>query len=252
MRTVALSARHANRREISACLRAFIHVAAMAPLSLVGCPGQSSRAARDAIMLDRARSRLEAVPHELSPVATVVQVFASGGMRVDGETTPNVDDVTSRTRVARQSVPGLSGFVIAEPEVSHTLVLQILEALVAAGLKDVSYAHVRDLDTTAAPTADFGLKLAAPDLSAPSLITWKCFIPLEAHRKGIDSATVTLRVLVGPDGVARGVKILQEPGAGFGRVAAGCAARQRYRPAKGPSGTPAQAMTPVIRVHFVR
>ncbi|KYF51318.1 hypothetical protein BE08_45435 [Sorangium cellulosum] len=87
----------------------------------------------------------------------------------------------------------------------------------------------------------------------PAAASWAaCFFPEEADRKGIDNATVVLWVHVEPDGSARTVQILHDPGNGFGRAAAQCAMRARYAPGKDRSGAPRAMWTPPITVRFVR
>ncbi|WP_438014562.1 energy transducer TonB [Sorangium sp. So ce315] len=87
----------------------------------------------------------------------------------------------------------------------------------------------------------------------PAVASWTtCLFPEEADRKGIDNATVVLWVHVEPDGSARTVQILHDPGNGFGRVAALCAMRARYAPGKDRSGAPRAMWTPPITVNFVR
>lgn len=98
---------------------------------------------------------------------------------------------------------------------------------------------------------------AAParDLSrvaVPATRNWNCGFPPEADRDEINSATVTLVVTVGPDGRARSVTVLRDPGHGFGRQARQCALGKRYHPGLNREGRPVAKTTPPFVVHFNR
>jgi protein TonB len=96
----------------------------------------------------------------------------------------------------------------------------------------------------------------APDLSsAPTLPpgrSWQCAFPPEADTDQIDYQVVPILVTVGPDGAAVSVKVISDPGHGFGRAARECALRQRYVPALDRQGRPITATTPPINVKFTR
>lgn len=79
-----------------------------------------------------------------------------------------------------------------------------------------------------------------------------CNFPTEANQKGIDSAVVTLQVSVNAAGVAVGVRLLEDPGNGFGPVAVRCALEQDYTAARDARGTPYLAMTTPLHIRFVR
>ncbi|MGH7280453.1 MAG: energy transducer TonB [Polyangiaceae bacterium] len=81
---------------------------------------------------------------------------------------------------------------------------------------------------------------------------WRCDFPPEADSEQIDEAYVTLQVLVGPDGHAKKVTVVQDPGHGFGRMAYQCAQRESYNAPFDHDGNPIEGMTPRIRVHFSR
>ncbi|WP_437594593.1 energy transducer TonB [Sorangium sp. So ce1000] len=97
---------------------------------------------------------------------------------------------------------------------------------------------------------------AGPDLSAPpGLIgssNWNCPFPPEADVDQIDQAKVVLMVMVRPDGSPLSVKVVSDPGHGFGRSARMCALGMRYRPGKDRSGASIAATTPPITVNFTR
>jgi hypothetical protein len=73
-----------------------------------------------------------------------------------------------------------------------------------------------------------------------------CPFPVEADVAMVDEAYVTLEVDVGEDGRARAVRVISDPGAGFGAAAAACAV-QKFRDLN-PSGS----RTTRFRVHYIR
>jgi len=105
-------------------------------------------------------------------------------------------------------------------------------------------------NTGAAPAAPAG-----PDLTRPPALTggseWTVPWPMEADTLQIDEALVTLQIDVRPDGSAADVRVLSDPGNGFGRDARRHALRQRFLPALDRSGHPI-AGTFKMRVHFSR
>ncbi|HEU4410878.1 MAG TPA: energy transducer TonB [Polyangiaceae bacterium] len=95
---------------------------------------------------------------------------------------------------------------------------------------------------------------AAADLSQaakPEGSDWDCssLFPPDAS---VNVAHVLLAVRVDPDGRARSVSVLSDPGEGFGAAARACALRQRYRPALDRDGKPTAAQTAPFRVRFTR
>jgi protein TonB len=94
----------------------------------------------------------------------------------------------------------------------------------------------------------------AADLSQPPKpegSDWDCSALFPAQAT-VNFAQVMLAVRVGPDGRARSVSVLSDPGEGFGAAARACALRQRYRPALDRSGSPVAAQTAPFRVRFTR
>ena len=81
--------------------------------------------------------------------------------------------------------------------------------------------------------------------------SWNCPFPRAADHHGIDRAVVSLRVHVDAAGRASSVRVLSDPGHGFGGAAQACAARTHYRPALDRHGrTMASPLN--VRVRFVR
>jgi protein TonB len=97
---------------------------------------------------------------------------------------------------------------------------------------------------------------AGPDLSraaAPMAGSWNdCEFPAEADIEGIDSAVVQLTVTVGPNGRAKSVTVLKDPGFGFGQSASTCAFRKQFNAALDRSGTAITMSTAPFTVRFTR
>ncbi|HYP75597.1 MAG TPA: energy transducer TonB [Polyangiaceae bacterium] len=79
-----------------------------------------------------------------------------------------------------------------------------------------------------------------------------CSFPPGAADAKIDAASVTLRILVGPDGLPKAVQMLDEPGFGFDYAAARCAMARKYQPGTDDQGVPITSWTPPIRIRFIR
>jgi protein TonB len=79
-----------------------------------------------------------------------------------------------------------------------------------------------------------------------------CDFPAEADRDHVDHGWASLVVTVLPDGRAARVRLLEDSGHGFGRVAQACALRARYRPALDRTGAASQADTPAFKYRFTR
>lgn len=96
-----------------------------------------------------------------------------------------------------------------------------------------------------------------PDLSKPAgtsgSSSWNdCPFPAEADAEQIDQAFPVIIVTVRPDGTAAAVKVVEDPGYGFGRQARICALAKRYTAALDKTGQPTTGVTPPIRVRFTR
>lgn len=107
-----------------------------------------------------------------------------------------------------------------------------------------------------APAGPVAPVATGPDLSrpaAPLAGSWNdCEFPAEADIEGIDNAVVQLTVTVGPNGRAKSVTILKDPGNGFGQAARGCAFRKQFNAALDRSGTAITMSTPPFTVRFRR
>jgi protein TonB len=96
--------------------------------------------------------------------------------------------------------------------------------------------------------------VAGPDRSRRASVgetQWNCPFPPEADVAQIDEAYVMLQVDVSADGTPSAVRVLTDPGNGFGREARPCALRKRFSPALDHDGTPIPS-TIKVRVSFTR
>ncbi len=83
-------------------------------------------------------------------------------------------------------------------------------------------------------------------------IAWRCPWPAGALDADIYEQAVVIRVEVGVDGRARRVRLVDDPGLGFGDAARACALKTRFSPALDGEGDPVPATSPPIRVRFTR
>lgn len=94
-----------------------------------------------------------------------------------------------------------------------------------------------------------------PDRSAPvglGTTDWSCPWPAAADDADIDEQAVTLRVRVASSGKPLTAQVLTHPGHGFAAAAHKCALQMRYTPARNRKGHVIEALSPPIRVHFIR
>jgi protein TonB len=83
---------------------------------------------------------------------------------------------------------------------------------------------------------------------------WNCssFWPTEADVAQIDEAVVRVQVAVKPDGTPQTVKVLSDPGSGFGSAGIRCAMRQRFRAALDHDGNAQPGTTHPFNIRFNR
>jgi protein TonB len=89
----------------------------------------------------------------------------------------------------------------------------------------------------------------------PSLLggtSWNCPFPPEADTDQVDQAIATIVVTVRPDGTPQSVKVVSDPGHGFGRAARLCALGRRYNAGLDRAGAATTSTTPPIKVRFTR
>jgi protein TonB len=97
-------------------------------------------------------------------------------------------------------------------------------------------------------------KPSGPDRSRSASVggtEWNCPFPPEADAAQIDEAYVTLQVDVRADGSPDAVRVLSDPGNGFGREARRCAMSKHFAPAQDHDGN-AIAGSVKPKVHFSR
>jgi protein TonB len=82
--------------------------------------------------------------------------------------------------------------------------------------------------------------------------SWSCPFPAEADIQQINRATATIIVTLSAGGQPTSVRVLSDPGYGFGEAARRCALSRRYEPALDPDGNAVQSTTPPIIVRFKR
>ncbi len=90
---------------------------------------------------------------------------------------------------------------------------------------------------------------------APGLVggrSWNCPFPPQADLEQVDRATAVIAVTVGADGRAKSVRVISDPGFGFGAAAKRCAYGRRYQTGLDSSGKAITATMPPVRVHFRR
>lgn len=110
--------------------------------------------------------------------------------------------------------------------------------------------HTKVVDINARP----GPRAPARSLARPIRLqvrSWRCPWPRQADLLSIDQQTVVVRVTVGATGEVSNVKVVSDPGYGFGRTVLSCARRHRFEPARNAAGQPIAA-TSTIRVKFTR
>lgn len=94
-----------------------------------------------------------------------------------------------------------------------------------------------------------------PDRSAPVGLpdpAWSCPWPLEAESEAVNEQSAIVRVTVNADGSVVGAMVLFDPGYGFGEAARRCALQSRFHPARDRDGRAIHAVSPPIKVRFLR
>jgi protein TonB len=164
---------------------------------------------------------------------------AQAGKVLTAEPDPNEPvDLTGNT-IVTGNAEAYAGGTTASNGTSTTAVRGLARPGGVAGGKGV---------TQAAPVA------AGPDRArraSPVNHDWNAPFPPEADVAQIDEAFVTLEVDVRADGTPAAVRIVRDPGNGFGREARRYAMTQRFRTALDHDGNPIPS-TATVPVHFSR
>jgi len=114
--------------------------------------------------------------------------------------------------------------------------------------------------TAPAPVQSARAPVAAPlprpeDLSRPVNLpdpSWTCPWPAGAESEALDEQSAFVQVTVRADGTVERAVVMMDPGMGFGEAARRCAATARFSPALDKRGVAVRAISPPIRVRFVR
>jgi protein TonB len=132
----------------------------------------------------------------------------------------------------------------------------------AGGFTASNGTNTRAVRTTPSPTGVVGgtgpatAPVTGRDLSRFASLSggkeWSCPFPAEADVAQIDEADVMLQVDVRADGTAQAVRVLADPGNGFGREAKRCALATRFTTALDRDGNSIAGTTKPFRVHFSR
>ena len=126
-------------------------------------------------------------------------------------------------------------------------IVPTLDYMLAAPSRAHNFAMTTDRPGRAFPSAGWG-ETAGGGRHASAEGAW----PDEASDADTDQQTVTFRALVQADGSVEAVKILSDPGQGFGAAAQKCLIHTTFQPAKDRHGQATRAWSMAIRVHFVR
>jgi protein TonB len=98
-------------------------------------------------------------------------------------------------------------------------------------------------------------EVSGPDLSRAAATQgdddWDCTFPPEADTDQVNFQRVQIMVTIRADGRPQEVKVIGDPGHGFGRAARQCAMQRRYTPANDRQGNPTLGSLP-INVTFKR
>ncbi|MDI1448286.1 biopolymer transporter ExbD [Polyangium sp. 6x1] len=172
-------------------------------------------------------------------VFTVV-LGAFGTMTVGGRNIASEEELRTLAARAREQAPEIRALIQADALTLWKSVANTMSLLQQAGITKLAFA------VTPGNGDDPRLSGATPRN------TWDCPFPKAADAPGIDTATVVLTVAVDASGAPAWVQILNDPGYGFGMVAADCAMGKKYSPARDEKGQPVASKTPPIRVRFVR
>jgi protein TonB len=164
-----------------------------------------------------------------------------------------------RPRAAPPPAPATSAPILArepaaEPAAPAETVVSGNAAMFAGGATTSSGRSTRPVATAAVDPKGVP-NGTGQDLTHPVGLDeedWTCPWPREAESADIDEQVVVLRAAVRADGRASDVRILSDPGHGFGTAARTCALATHFQPARDRAGNPTFAWSPAIRVRFIR
>jgi biopolymer transport protein ExbD len=175
-----------------------------------------------------------------------VTIARDGALSIDGRPARDEREIIERARTGVRANPELRAVILADKDVPFGRVVQVMDLLKQGGVDRIAFG-VEAAVATPGGAADAS-HLAELDGSASS----KCPFPKEADAKRIDSAAVLVMVTVGANGKAEQVRILDDPGSGFGEAARQCAMARSYRPARDANGQPIRGSTAPFRIRYQR
>jgi biopolymer transport protein ExbD len=180
-----------------------------------------------------------------------IALLAGGETTIDGQTVQTDADLVARMHEANGRHSDLRAVVRADASVPYGRVIHALDLLKQAGVERIAFA-VTPVGSGAAPGPSTSAPGGGSTVRLRAGQSWGCAFPAAADAERVDDATVILVVAVAANGKPRWIRILQDPGYGFGQVAAECALARQYEPAHDGNGSPVQAMSPPIRIRFAR
>ena len=228
------------------------------------CPRALSAGSSSA--LGRSEGQVPALPLELprasqwSPVhpVIVIELAASGERRLDGAPLEGDVALLAQLRLAHTKNPSAPAVIKADAQARHQSVIEVMDLLRRAGIDTLAFAVSPVGKGASAPPVVAagganrlsGGSTSDATVSEPHALptsAWDCSFPPEAEAM---SAVVELVVAVDAQGKARWVRLLQDPGYGFGQAATSCALSAAYEPGRDGAGRPVPSLSPSIRVRF--
>ncbi len=180
-----------------------------------------------------------------------IDLFANGQTTVDGHTVQTDADFLLQIHEANAGDPDLRAVLRADASISHGRVIHTLDLLKQAGIERIAFG-VTPVGGGAAPRPTTSAPSSGSAAGVRAGQDWNCPFPAAADAEHIDTATVILIVAVDVSATPRWVRVLRDPGYGFGQAATACALARQYIPARDKNGATLQAMTPPIRMKFAR
>lgn len=167
---------------------------------------------------------------------------------LDGDEAALDATLRQRFREARAVDRDVRAVILADAAVPHGRVVHILDLVNQGGIHRVAFA-VKPLGDGApaapvSPSKESEVRIADPPR--------RCSFPDGEDAKDIEDARVRLVVAVDAAGTAKWVRILDDPGFGFGQAATKCALEMTYLPKQDAQGTPIASVSRPIVIRFQR
>ena len=175
---------------------------------------------------------------------------------------PRVRKAPPEPHAPQQSAPAQAGQVIASEATAEPVDFTTFDiasgsgSTYAGGVTASSGTATHPIhDGAARPGVDDGPAAGGPSRARGVRLparNWRCPWPPQAQTLGIDEQVVVLRAEVDAQGQATSVRLIDDPGHGFGAAAVDCARQARFEPARDHDGRPHATTSPPIRVRFTR